>query len=314
MIPTGTGRLRKKRLSLPGCGSGAAAVPELMILAARNPQAAESSMAQFCAEFEGSPEVTDEGTVVYRFDEILLSGEKNDAWHDQDFAKQAAGASAAGIPSPLFKKLKTFSFNPKKMNFWFGLINGVNLLFGSYFLYNAVNIGRIMNEAQLQGSGIYGIVYYVLYQITPEPLSVIKIALGIIPLLFSLLFWLIPAVRAWLLQKENDSLRMDNFRSLFYGRIWTNPEKFIPAALEPADKDCRPGNIQAAREKALKEMVTYSVPDVSRDDKQNEVFDFPELRREKDALEKYRLSLDPARAKPGKTVFDTHASSAAPEA
>lgn len=281
--------LRKRR--------GVVSLPELMTLTEQNPSQAEARITSLCAEFGGSPEVTDEGTVVYRFDEILLSGEKQN--QDVSFTP--------GPPPPLLKKLKIFSSNPQKMNFWFGLINGVNLLFGSYFLYNTVNIGRIVDEAVLRGSGIYGMVYYFLDQMGLNALPIIRIGLGLTPLLFSALFWLIPALRSWLLKRENNGIRMDNFRGVFYSRLWAHPEGFRPADMRPEDKECRPGNLEAAQDMALKEMGAYSVPEVSRDEKQNEVFDFPELRREKDALEKYRLSIDPSRTAPGKTVFDSDA-------
>jgi len=52
-------------------------------------------------------------------------------------------------------------------------------------------------------------------------------------------------------------------------------------------------------------MGSYSIPDVSLDEKQKEFFSFPELRREKNALEKYRLSIDLSRITTGKTIFDT---------
>jgi hypothetical protein len=125
--------------------------------------------------------------------------------------------------------------------------------------------------------------------------------------LFSALFWLIPLLRSRLLKKENNAIRLDNFRGLGYGRIWACPEGFRSSSLEPREEECRPRNLEAARDRVVKEMASYSVPEVSIDEKQNEVYDFPELRREKNALEKYRLSMDPAKAAPGKTIFDTGA-------
>ena len=284
--------LRKRR--------GVVSLPELMTLTGRDPEDAESFMSALCAEFGGSPEVTEEGTIVYRFDEILLSGEKREREEGGSIAN-----AVSGLPSILLKKLKVFSLNPKNMNFWFGLINGVNLLFGSYFLYNAMSEGAITTQAGLQASGIYGLVYYFLSAVSSSPLPIIKIALGFTPLLFSAFFWLIPAIRSWLLKKENEAIRLNNFRGIFFGRVWNNPERFKPVELAPTEKECRPQNLQAARDKLVKEIGTYSSPEVSLDEKQNECFDFPELRREKDALEKYRSSIDPAQAAPGKTVFDT---------
>jgi len=191
------------------------------------------------------------------------------------------------------------------MNFWFGLINGVNLLFGSYFFYSSIAVGRILSEEALQAAGIYGMVYYFLTAAGADPLPVIQIALGLVPALFSVFFWLIPALRLRLLKKENNAIRMGNFRGFFFSRIWASPEGFKPAAADPRDGECRPANLAAAKDTALKEMGSYSSLQVSLDEKQDEVFDFSELRREKDALEKYRRTVDIA--KTGETVFDSGA-------
>ncbi|MCL2381539.1 MAG: hypothetical protein FWC64_08080 [Treponema sp.] len=271
---------------------GVVSLPELMVLAGQSPEKAESRVTGLCAEFGGSPEVTSEGTIVYRFDEILLSGEK----------KQQEGS---GGLSTLYKKPRVFSSNPQKMNFWFSVINGVNLLFGGYFLYNSFAIGRILSEEVLQAAGIYGMVYHFLSMAAVNPLPAIQIGLGLVPLLFSAFFWLIPALRKRLLEKENDAIRMDNFRGFFFSRIWASPEGFRPSGIDPKDDECRPRNMGAAKDTALKEMGAYSLPQVSLDEKRGEVFDFHELRREKDALEKYRGALESGRAKVGETVFDS---------
>ena len=284
--------LRKRR--------GVVSLPELMILAGQKPETAESFIKQLCSEFGGSPEVTGEGTIVYRFDEILLSGEQKTPENENTSA-------VSGSVLPLYKKLRPFSSNPQKMNFWFGLINGVNLLFGGYFLHASLTTGHILSEAALRSAGIYGQVYYFLTVAGLQALPVIQIGLGLVPLLFSAFFWLIPALRLYLLNKENNNIRFDNFRGLFYSRVWASPQAFKPADVEPREDANRPRNLAAARERALKEMAAYSIPEAALDDDQKEVFDFAELRREKDALKKYRLTIDPAKSLPGETVFDSGA-------
>ena len=289
--------MRKEFISYLRKRRGVVSLPELMVLTGQNPENAESLITGLCAEFGGSPEVTEEGTIVYRFDEILLSGEKKNS-------TPTGAAFVSGPVAPLYKKPRVFSSNPGKMNFWFGIINSVNLLFGSYFMFNALSVGRIFSLEALQGAGLYGQVYYFLIMSGIDALPVIQIGLGLVPLLFSALFWLIPALRLWLLKKENDAIRLGNFRGFFYSRIWTSPEGFKPAGNEPRSEECRPRNFSSAGNLALKEMGRYSIPEVSVDEKQNEVFDFRELRREKDALEKYRASVEP-KAQTGETVFDS---------
>ena len=280
---------------------GVVSLPELMVLSGQPPGKAEDYIVKLCAEFGGSPEVTEEGTIVYRFDEILLSGDRKKTEGD-------VSAETSGPVSPLYKKLRIFSANPVKMNRWFAIINGVNLLFGAYFLYNSHAIGSITSEAALQAAGIYGMVYHFIAMILLiNPLPIIQIGLGLVPLLFSAFFWLIPAIRAYLLKKENAAIRLDNFRGFFFGRIWSSPAGFKPAGIEPREDECRPQNLAAAKDRALKEMGTYSIPQVSLDEARNEVYDFSELRREKDALTKYRKTVDTGKAATGATVFDSGA-------
>ena len=286
--------LRKQR--------GVVSLPELMVLSGQPPQKAEDLIMNMCAEFGGSPEVTEEGTVVYRFDEILLSAEKNNT---KDPAQNYVSSSAPDLPAPLYKRLKVFSSNPRKMNFWFGIINGVNLLFGSYFFYNSVSIGKITNEAVFRTSGLYGTIYYFLGRMGADPHFILQTALGLVPLLFSVLFWLIPVIRSVLLKKGNESIRLDNYRSLGFGRIWSSPLFFVPRELTPADDACRPACLEAAQLRLVKEMGAYSAPEISIGDDQSEVYTFPEINREKEALAQYRLSIDPGRSETGKTIFDS---------
>ena len=268
---------------------GVASVTELMILSGKPPDKAEEFIGRLCAEFGGRAEVTDEGVIVYRFDDILMTGEK-----------EAGGliSDTSSIPMTLYKKLKVFSGNPGKMNFWFGLINGVNLFFGSYFLYSSYGAGS-------RPSRIYAMVHYALSGAGFKPLPFIPVTLGLIPLLFSLFFWLIPGIRSLLLRRENERIRLDNFRGLGYSRIWKNPEAFRPAELNPGDTACRPADLDAARDRVIHEMGSYAPPELSMDEKRNEIFSFPDLRREKDSLEKYRSLIDSGRSSPGATVFDS---------
>ncbi|MDR2103779.1 MAG: hypothetical protein LBP42_06740, partial [Treponema sp.] len=92
---------------------GVISLPEYMALFGIPPLQAEEELCSLCAEFGGSPEATEEGTVVYRFDELILRSDRP--------ASDNSGAL------PFFRNLKKFSANTPKMNGWFAFINGVNL-------------------------------------------------------------------------------------------------------------------------------------------------------------------------------------------
>lgn len=277
---------------------GVVSLPELMALNGISLQDASERIGSYCLEFSGTPEITEGGTLVYRFDEILMSAESS--------AEGKFSTSLGSISSSLRKKLRVFSSNPKNMNIWFILINGVNLLFGAYFLRNASVIG----DLALAGAGlekvpqIYGVAYYVLARLGAVPLPAIRLFLGIVPLAFSLLFWAIPAIRSFWLSRENKKLRLANYRSLGFGRIWENPDIFKPADFSPTMDECLQDAPESAGTGLVKEIGSYSTPEVALDDRRNEVYSFPGLRREKDALDRYRQLMQPA-SSPGKAIFDS---------
>ena len=264
---------------------GVISLPELMILGGFKPDEAEKAITALCVEFNGSPEATENGTVVYRFDEILMASEN---------AKKQSD-----LPL-LYKTQQSFSSNPEKMNQWFAIINGVNLFFGIYFLYNSAVTGHIfINQAR----GIYGLVYAFLSAYA-NPLPIIAVALGIIPLVFSVLFWFIPLLRRIFLKNKNNKIRFENFKKFSFFKIWNSPMSVKKADLNPPYRD-PPENLDEARNQVLKEMGNYAIPDISIDEQKNEVYSFTELEREKQALDQYRASIDPNASSLGKTIFDS---------
>ena len=265
--------------------SGVISLPEFMTLTGLRPDEAETEITTYCVEFNGSPEASEEGTVVYRFDEILLRSD-------------GMGEKNTGLPL-LLKSPRSFSSNPGKMNWWFSLINAWNLLFGTYFLYNAVTIGHASPMGR-----IYWFVYTFVSAFT-NPLPIIVTFLGIIPLAFSILFWLIPLFRGIALKKKNKKLTFENFRRYAFRQIWKSPLAIKKTDLNPVNREASPSNLKDAQDRIIKEMGAYSIPEVTLDERKNEVYIFTDLDREKQALQKYRSSINPDASSLGKTVFDS---------
>jgi hypothetical protein len=264
-----------------------------MALSGLPPSLAEEELCSRCAEFGGMPEVTEEGTLVYRFDELLLRSD----------------APMPGNPgsSPLIRGLKKFSGNTKKLNGWFAAINGVNLVFGSYFLFNALNTGPIANQIQFNAAPyLYKFTYVLLHNLTAAPLPFIMAGLGIVPLVFSAFFWGIPALRYALLRGENEKIKLENLRKSAFSRIWFSPRGLKEEDIKAEQRECRPRNLRGARDRVIKEMGSYAVPDIAADEKGAMVYNFPDLEREKEALKKYRDAINPGDASLGKTIFDSH--------
>jgi hypothetical protein len=192
------------------------------------------------------------------------------------------------------------------MNGWFSAINAVNLAFGSYFLFNALTTGAITTQAQFDAASyVYKVSYALFSSISSNVLPIITIGLGVVPLVFSLLFWLIPLLRNGKLKKTNETVKLENLRKDGFHRIWDAPLSVKPAEIDPKPAECRPKNMSAARDRVIKEIGAYSVPEVALDASGEAVYSFVELEREKAALEKYRRGIDPEASGLGKVVFDS---------
>jgi hypothetical protein len=266
---------------------GVISLPDFMALSGLPPEEAEAELLACCAEFGGSPEASGEGTIVYRFDEILRGSERE--------------KGSAELPA---KRLWKFSSNEKSMNVWFGIINTVNLLFGGYFFYHALNAGAILSQEQFrQSSRLYGLTWYFSGQFTQDPLPLITVGLGLVPLVFSLLFWLVPVLRGFREKGENERIRMENLRKAGFGRIWSRPLAVESGDIQGPEPAYRPAKLAAAQDRIIKEMGAWSVPDVEIGEKGNTVYSFRELDREKQALEKYRAGIRVEEL--GDIVFDT---------
>jgi hypothetical protein len=284
-------REKKAFIAYVQANRGVISLPEFMALTGLGPQKAEEDILARCSEFGGSPEATEEGTLVYRFDELLLRSDRED--------RSFSGAA-------LIKRLKEFSSNKKNMNIGFGLINTVNLIFGGYFFFNALTTGAILTEAQLHSSSyLYAITYVLSGQFIANPLPLIGIGLGLVPLVFSVLFWLVPGLRCFLEKKENERIKLDNLKKLGFSRIWAKPLAVQEKEIDSPARECRPRNMAAAQDRIIKDMGAYSIPDVELDEAGKSVYAFKELQREKEALAQYRASINPEASSLGKIVFDS---------
>jgi len=140
------------------------------------------------------PEATEDGTIVYRFDALLLRNDTTDR-------------SFGSLSAPI-KRLLNFSANPKKLNRWFLLFNAVNLLFGGYFLYSASTVGPLVSQVEIHGSSyLYAVAYILFSGFIRNPHLFITVVLGFVPIIFAFLFYLIPGLRYLKLQKQNNDIK-----------------------------------------------------------------------------------------------------------
>ena len=281
----------KAIISFIQANRGVISLSEYMVFTGESILCAEENILFFCSRFGGSPEVTEEGIIVYRFDKLLLQSDVNKKIE----------------PAAPFKKLKTFSANSKKTNGCFVAINMVNLLFGSYFLYQSFAAGRIIfDPVKPVIQGLYGSVHYFLNFVMSEPHNFIRIVLGLIPLVFSLVFWIIPAIRNVSEKKENKKNKLSNFKRFCFNKILSSPKKIDAESLMPAPNEFFPDDLAAAANKVINDVGAFSIPEIAAEENGKMIYSFNELEREKQEVKKYRETIDTSKLQIGKTVFDSN--------
>jgi len=207
--------VRQTFVSMVQARKGIIIIEEFMALTGLSMDEADLAISRFLYEFEGSPEVSDNGTVYYYFPALLKRSRKD-------------GAVPGGLPQ---KQLRTFSANDSKANTIYALINGVNVLFGGFFLASWSMYGTLILREGMKLPALkyfYGFVYTLLDFSGTNPNFIIPVVLGIVPIVFSLFFWLVPALRFTRVRKENEQIKRENLLREVYARVLENPAAFSP--------------------------------------------------------------------------------------
>jgi hypothetical protein len=277
---------------------GLITLEEFMALTGLSPENASNAINSYCLEFEGEPEVSDDGVVYYRFKSIMRGVD----------VVYSPSAQKQGL---LAKRIEPFSATPKKANAWFCVMNGVNLLFGGFFTYGTFVWGPLIADPafRIAKGEIAKLFYYfttVLFSaVSANPVPVVFGALGVMPLVFAALFYLVPALRKINLDKKNEDARFDNLRRVTYGRAWATPLAVEPVSTAGLPDAVVPKDSQAG-EKLIKELAGYTEADVQAKPGSNGfVYSFPEMQRSKAAIGKLRGAVDEADFDLGKVIFDS---------
>ena len=263
---------------------GIVILEDFMSVTGLSPADADRAINRYLYEFEGSPEVSDNGTVYFHFPKLLLRAREDEA-------------GAADSP---MKRLRVFSVNEKKSNFWYAAINGINLAFGSYFLYTTLAYETIARQPVSGGTYLFWFVGNLFAQFSTDPLGLMMIGLGLVPLAFSALFWLVPALRAGSVARENERIRKENLKRLVYANAVASPAAVrVPSASElPAV--AKPKDESAAR-KVVEELAAYE----SGDPVEGGAWRLPELERKLADVQTVRTRVKSADNSLGDVAFDS---------
>jgi hypothetical protein len=302
---------RKYIISYIRSHKGVITLEELMALTGRESDAANALLNRLLLEYEGEPGVTDDGTVVYSFPELMRTS-----------SGEEGRVGLVAMMNPASKRLVPFSENKPRTNGWITFFNAFNLLFGSYFLAVSVTQGQAVvaqvaaaiergaaaSAAARTGPALYSFVTGLLLQAGINPVPVIEIALGIIPVAFSVVFFLVPLFRRVRLQRQNDAVREETLRKRIMTQVLASPSRVAAQDVRPTGTPLDPKDLPARSRRILDRIAASLKAEPIPLEKEGQfAYRFKDLERELADLEAFRKGIDVKRYEVGKTVFDSGA-------
>ncbi len=215
---------------------GVITLEELMTLSGSEPDKANALMNRILLEFEGEPGVTENGTVIYTFPELMRT---------TDSGQRSVGQ--VSLQNPATKRIVPFSANKRRTNGWIAFFNTFNLGFGLYFLLIGLNQGT----AALAKTGplLYSFTGRLLMSAgVGNPVPLLSIALGIVPVAFSILFFIVPFLRRFRLNRQNAKIREEALRGRILAQVLSSPARVDPRDVKPSGHGARPAQYGRCRQ------------------------------------------------------------------
>ncbi|GAB6089477.1 hypothetical protein [Spirochaeta dissipatitropha] len=275
---------------------GVVSLEELRALTGRNNDDAQDLMNRMLLEYEGEPDVSDAGTLIYRFPELLRTASSSRV--KENIQPERLLTDMEKIP---------FNSNSPSLNKWIGGLNAVNLGFGMYF-----TVFSLMGVLPEEGFGLfYSFVVLLLSDIAANPFTIVLIGLGFVPLLFSLLFYLVPLLRLRSNKKKNEEVLLRNAGR----RVWNGLLDTLPVGDGSVNHAhfLRGGDSDRYIPEVLDKIAAEQHADINQDsDNATQTsgtsysYVFPELRRQILDLQQLRAGIDPQKFAAGKVIFDSN--------
>lgn len=272
---------------------------ELAALTGRTAEGSRLLINSFLVEFEGEPSVTDQGSLYYFFPELLRTRRE-----------ELLAADVTTVTETEYKALVPFSANKGGTNGLIFFFNAFNLAFGSYFTWAAAQhlaTGTLGAPGGLDG--LYQIVNVLLCQQVlgiPDPTILILAVLGLVPLSFSAVFFLLPLIRKMRLRGINETIKRENLRKRIYGSLHYHPLAVDPRTIHPSSAEEDPRNSAVFIQKTIDRLAADRRAEIEKSETGAALYNFEELKREIEDIARLRQSIDPGKYDVGKTIFDTN--------
>ncbi|MCZ7555373.1 MAG: hypothetical protein M5R41_03075 [Bacteroidia bacterium] len=145
---------------------GILTMTELVALAGWTYDEASERMAEYLTRFKGDADITEDGVLIGRFDRLLLSGDR------------AAGGGKVELFWDEYEAPYVMTGNSTGRNAFIAFMNGFNLLFSLAMFSSPGGMAIVMENAGI-----------------PLAPDFIHVVFGIVPLLFSVIFFAVPLLR-----------------------------------------------------------------------------------------------------------------------
>ncbi len=271
-------------------GKGRIGLADVMRVTGLPREKADPMMARLMLDYEGDVDVSDDGGIVYRFEKIRRTAAVVSEAHG------VAGPPDAE-PPPAWsraKPLPPLTGNGPGANFAIAALNGFNLLMGWWSIANGMTVERVMH----------------LFDRVPYPLvdTGTPIALGVVPLVFSALLFLLPIGRALARPAKVRAATEEKGRMAVLREVLERMRRKQPVTDQAVTQAWQQATGEPPPRKRIDQELVKLGGDVALDEtdaKGTIRWRFAELETEADAVEAERQAAGDAEAKLGKVVFAT---------
>lgn len=246
---------------------------------------ADPLMARLMLDHDGSVDVADQGGIVYRFESL----------------RRTAGAQPKSPPArPAWESppaLPPLTGNNGGANFGIAALNVFNALFASIVIANGLTIANVLRIFEHRPKG--------------EPLVLppdgMPIALGVVPLVFSLAVLAMPLVRGALRGRKKARVNDEKARLEILREVLARAPKKEPVSDETLRQVYRVATGNEPTSKELTKRVVELGGDVDVGPEGEVRYRFADLEAEAEALEEERARAPKDEARLGKIVFTSEA-------
>ena len=249
---------------------------------------ADPLMARLMLDHDGDVEVAEQGGIVYRFEGMRRTAMSEAGALSADRRTRVAAWETPATLPPL-------TGNDGGSNLAIALLNGFNLLASSWVLSHGLTISNLFTLLTTRPpKGAPPLVL---------PYDGVPIALGLVPLVFSLALFALPLARAALQSRKAKAVAHENARLGILREVLTRAPKKEPVP----DEALRVAYRVATGEDPTSKEITARVVDLGGDvdvGPEGEVrYRFADLEAEAEALEEERAHAPAEEAKLGRVVF-----------